>query len=90
MDGRVRADASVWLPLAADTEFAVSRLASVEQELVVRIAEITPESVRIAVIAEALPASERAAREADLRAAALRALRQAGWVDQIAGRYVDR
>jgi small-conductance mechanosensitive channel len=78
LDDRVRPEASVWLPLAADTEIAVPSLASIEQGLVVRIAEITPEGVRIAMTAESVPAPERSAREADLRAAALRALRQAG------------
>jgi len=77
-DDRVRPEASVWLPLAADTEVAISSLAGLEQGLVVRIAEVTPDGVRIAVIAEPVPAPQRASREADLRAAALRALRRAG------------
>jgi small-conductance mechanosensitive channel len=78
LDDRVRPEASVWLPLAADTEIAAQRLASVEQGLDVRIAEVTPEGVRFAVLTEPVPAAERAAREADLRAAALRELRGAG------------
>jgi small-conductance mechanosensitive channel len=78
LDDRVRPEASVWLPAAADTDIAVSSLASVEQGLVVRVAEITPEGVRITLTAEPVLAPERAEREAGLRAAALRALRGAG------------
>jgi small-conductance mechanosensitive channel len=78
LDERVRPEASVWLPLAADTDIAASSLAGIEQGLVVRVAEIAPEGLRITVMAEPVPAPQRAAREADLRAAALRALREAG------------
>ena len=78
LDGRVRTEASVWLPLTANTEVAVRSLVGIEQELVVRIVEATVEGVRIAVLAAPVAAPERAAREADLRAAALRALRGAG------------
>jgi small-conductance mechanosensitive channel len=78
LDDRVCPEASVWLPLAADTENAVRSLAGIEQGLVVRIAEITLEGVRIALVAVPVAAPERAGREADLRAAALRALRTAG------------
>jgi hypothetical protein len=41
----------------------------------VRVAEVTPDGVRITLMAEPVPAPQRAAREADLRAAALRSLR---------------
>jgi small-conductance mechanosensitive channel len=78
LDDRVRPEASVWLPLDADSETAVSSLASIEQGLLVRVAGITPEGVRITLMAEPVPAPQRAAREADLRAAALRALRGTG------------
>ena len=78
LDDRVRPEASVWLPPVADTDIAVPSLASIEQGLVVRVAEMTPDGVRIALMAEPVPAPQRAAREADLRAAALRALRGAG------------
>jgi small-conductance mechanosensitive channel len=78
LDDRVRPEASVWLTPAGDTDIAVSCLAGIEQGLVVRVAEMTPEGVRITVTAEPVLAPERAAREADLRAAALRALRGAG------------
>jgi len=78
LDDRVRPEASVWLPLDADSQTAVSNLASIEQRLLVRVAEITPEGVRITLMAEPVPAPQRAAREADLRAAALRALRGTG------------
>jgi small-conductance mechanosensitive channel len=78
LDDRVRPEASVWLPAVADTDTALSSLAAIDQGLVVRIAEMTPEGVRIALTAEPIPAPLRTAREADLRAAALRALRGAG------------
>jgi small-conductance mechanosensitive channel len=75
LDDRVRPEASVWLAPAADTDLALSRLTGLEPGLVVRIAEMTPEAVRIDLIAESVPAPDRAGREAELRAAALRALR---------------
>jgi small-conductance mechanosensitive channel len=78
LDDRVRPEASVWLPPAADIEVAVSSLASMERGLVVRVAEVTPEGVRITVMGEPLLAPQRAGREADLRAAALRTLLRAG------------
>jgi hypothetical protein len=78
LDDRVRPEASVWLAPGGYTDVAVSSLAGIEQGLVVRVAEITPDGVRITAIAEPVPAPQRAAREADLRAAALRALRGAG------------
>jgi small-conductance mechanosensitive channel len=78
LDDRVRPEASVWLPPARDTDLAVSSLAGIDEGLVVRVAELTPDGVRITVTADAVPAPDRAAREADLRAAALRALRAAG------------
>jgi small-conductance mechanosensitive channel len=78
LDDRVRPEASVWLPPAADVEIAVSSFASIESGLVVRVAEVTPDGVRITVMAEPVPAPQRAAREGDLRAAALRSLRGAG------------
>ena len=77
-DDRIRRETSVWLPLAADTEIALASLAGIERGLSVRVAEVTPDGVRIAVIAEPVAAPERASREADLRAAGLRALRKAG------------
>src|SRR5450631_4315339 len=78
LDERVRPEASVWLPPAADTDLALSRLIGLEPGLVVRIAETTPEAVRITLVADSVPAPERAGREAALRAAALRALRAEG------------
>lgn len=77
-DDRVRPEASVWLPLAADTEIAIPSLTRIERGLVVRIAEVTSDGVRITVTAEPVPAPQRAPRESDLRAASLRALREAG------------
>jgi small-conductance mechanosensitive channel len=78
LDDRVRPEASVWLTPASDTEIALSSLAGIEQGLVVRVVEVTPEGVRIMLTGEPVPAPGRAAREADLRAAALRAIRKAG------------
>jgi small-conductance mechanosensitive channel len=78
LDERVRPEASVWLAPARDSDIALSSLAGIEQGLVVRVVEITPDGVRIMLTAEPVLAPERAAREADLRAAALRALRGAG------------
>jgi small-conductance mechanosensitive channel len=78
LDDCVRPEASVWLPPVSDTDIAISSLTSIEPGLVVRVAEVTPDGVRITVIAEPVLAPERAAREADLRAAALREIRRAG------------
>ena len=78
LDDLVRPEASVWLPPAGDTDIAVSTLASIEEGLDVRVAEITTEGVWMTLMAEPIPAPRRAAREADLRAAALRSLRGAG------------
>jgi small-conductance mechanosensitive channel len=78
IDDHVRPEASVWLPLASDTELAVPCLAGIDHELTVRIAEVAPDGVRVALIAQPVPVAQRAARESDLRAAALRALRGAG------------
>jgi small-conductance mechanosensitive channel len=77
-DDRVRPEASVWLPLTADVETAMPSLAGIEPGLVVRVAEVSPDGVRITIVAEPVPATERSAREADLRAAALKVLRKAG------------
>jgi small-conductance mechanosensitive channel len=77
-DDRVRPEASVWLSPAADIEIAVPSLAGIEQGLVVHVAEMTSEGVRITLLAEPVAAPQRAAREADLRFAALRALQGAG------------
>jgi small-conductance mechanosensitive channel len=78
VDERVRPEVSVWLPLGADTEAAVRSLVGIEPDLVVRIAEVTVEGVRVAVLAGPVGAADCAAREADLRAAALRTLRDGG------------
>jgi hypothetical protein len=44
----------------------------------VSVAEVTGDSVRLAVAGDSVPPPERAAREADLRARCLAALRGAG------------
>ena len=78
LDDRVRPEASIWLPSVSDTDVAVSSLTSIEPGIVVRVAEVTPDGVRITLNAEPVVAAQRAAREADLRAAALREIRRAG------------
>ena len=50
----------------------------VEPPCTVRIAEVTPDGVRMTVTAAPAPAPERAEREAELRAALLRRLRATG------------
>ncbi len=78
LDNRIRPEASVWLPSVSDSDLAVSGLATIEPGIVVRVAEVTRDGVRITIIAEPVLAPQRAAREADLRAAALREIRRAG------------
>ncbi len=78
LDDRVRPEASVWLPAVSDADVAVSRLTNIEPGMVVRVAEVTAEGVRITLIAEPVLAPDRAAREAELRLAALREIRGAG------------
>lgn len=76
LDHRVQPVVSLWIPPTSDADRALAGLAEVESGLVVQIAEVTPEGVRITVTAPAVPATDRAAREAALRAEGLRALRQ--------------
>jgi small-conductance mechanosensitive channel len=78
VDPRVRPEASVWIPLAADADGAVTALAAVEDGLVVRVAEVTFDGVRITLTSDPVPAADRWAREAELRLGGLRALRGAG------------
>ena len=78
LDDRVRPEASVWLPSVG--RYRRRRLEPRQHRpgVVVRVAEMTTEGVRITLNAEPVLAPQRAAREADLRAAALRAIRRAG------------
>jgi small-conductance mechanosensitive channel len=80
VDSRVRPEASVWTPLAADPDRALEALKEVGQNVVVRVAEVTVEGVRFTITAEPVPAVDRFTKEADLRLGGLRALRQAGLV----------
>jgi small-conductance mechanosensitive channel len=70
-------DIDVWVPLAADTDAAM-RLVREATGAAVSVAEVTGDSVRLAVAGDSVPPPERAAREADLRARCLAALRGAG------------
>jgi small-conductance mechanosensitive channel len=70
-------DVAIWLPPTADVERALRALAA-ETGHDASVAEITPESVRLAVGGERVPPPERASREAELRAACLRRLRADG------------
>jgi small-conductance mechanosensitive channel len=76
-DPLVRPEASVWIPLGSDADSAVQALAETEEGVVVRVAEVTVDGVRITLTAEPVPAGERFAREAELRLEGLRALRAA-------------
>ena len=71
----------VWLPPHADADRAVAALAPEAQGGAVRVAQVTPEGVRLAVTTGAVPAQERLAREGDLRAACLRRLRDTGLLE---------
>jgi small-conductance mechanosensitive channel len=72
----VAIEVSVWVAPDADETRA---LQAIEQLGVrARIAEATPEGLRLLVTGAPGPPSERLAHEGDLRAAALRSLREAG------------
>jgi small-conductance mechanosensitive channel len=72
----VETEVSVWLPPDADAEKALAAIEAAGARG--RIAEVTPEGVRVLVMGEPAVPSERLAREGDLRAGVLRALREAG------------
>ena len=71
----------VWLPPHADADRAVEVLAPEAQDGTVRVAEVTPEGVRLTVTTGPVPAPQRPAREGDLRAACLRRLRGSGLLE---------
>ena len=74
--GTVATEVSVWLAPDADEARALEAIARIGARG--RIAEATPEGLRILVMGDPGAPSERLAREGDLRAGALRALREAG------------
>ena len=72
----VAIEVSVWLPPEADETRALEAIEVIGAHG--RVAESTPEGLRLLVIGEPGPPSERLLKEAELRAAALRVLREAG------------
>jgi small-conductance mechanosensitive channel len=70
----VSTEVSVWLTPDADETRALEAISEVGARG--RVAEITPEGIRLLVMGDPSPPSERLAREGDLRTAALRALRE--------------
>jgi small-conductance mechanosensitive channel len=73
----VAIEASIWLAPDADETRALEALHALEG-IRARIAEVTPDGLRVLVMGEPGPPGERLAREGDLRATALGALRHAG------------
>ena len=76
VDPRVRVEVSIWLPLDADVEKAVTLLAE-EPEATVAVAEMTPEGIRLNIATWAASAPERGAAAAGLRARCIERLHQA-------------
>ena len=73
LDNRIRPEASVWLPSVSDSDLAVSGLATIEPGIVVRVAEVARDGVRITIIAEPVRgAAALTIAGRSLRAAALR------------------
>lgn len=77
VDPRVTAQASIWIPPDVDADRAAEVLGG-EPHVVVRVAEVAQEGVRLQIADEGGTAGDRAEREAALRAGALRRLRAAG------------
>jgi hypothetical protein len=73
----VTAQAFVWIGPDVDADRA-SEVLSDEPNIVVRVAEVVQDGVRLQIADEAGTAGDRAEREAALRAGALRRLRAAG------------
>jgi small-conductance mechanosensitive channel len=72
----VATEVTVWLPPDSDETRALESVADLGVGS--RIADVTPEGIKMLVMGEPGPPAERLAREGDLRAAVLQALRQAG------------
>ena len=71
-------EVSVWLEADTDVDEALEAVTAAPDVTGARVAEVTPEGVRLAVSADPVAVERRAAREAELRAAALRGLRKRG------------
>jgi small-conductance mechanosensitive channel len=71
----VATEVSIWLAPEADETRALEALTAAGAHG--RVAEVTPDGIRLLVMGDPSAPSERLAREGDLRAAALRALREA-------------
>ncbi|MDQ6915951.1 MAG: mechanosensitive ion channel family protein [Actinomycetota bacterium] len=75
---RVEVEVAAWLTSDADVDEALAALSSLPGVTAARVAEVTPDGVRVSLAAEPVPVDRQGEREADLRAAALRALRKRG------------
>ena len=71
-------EVAVWLDRDADADEALGALAALPGATAARVAEITPDGVRVSLAGEPAPVEQEGEREAELRAAALRALRKRG------------
>jgi small-conductance mechanosensitive channel len=71
----VGVEASIWLPAEDDALSALDALRESLPGTTVRVAETTPEGVRLLLVGEPVTPGDRAVQEAVLREAALRALR---------------
>jgi small-conductance mechanosensitive channel len=71
-------EVSVWLARDADIDESLAALGALPGVTGARVAEVTPDGVRVAVVAESVATERQAEREAELLAAALRALRKRG------------
>lgn len=71
----VATEVSLWLPADADADRALEAVGALGVRA--RIAEVTPDGLRLLVQGDPGPPSDRLAREGELRAAALGALRAA-------------
>jgi small-conductance mechanosensitive channel len=78
VDPRIQPQASVWIRPGTDADAAVSALGAMADRVVVHVAEVTVEGVRLTLMADPVPAVDRPWREAQLRLEGLRVLREAG------------
>ena len=72
----VATEVSIWLPADVDETRALEAVSDVG--VGGRVADVTPEGVKLVIMGAPVPPTERLAREGDLRASALQALRHAG------------
>ena len=78
VDPLLSVEVSVWIAPDADSDRALTVLGELHPDAPVRIAEATPDGVRLTVAGDPAHAAERAAAEAQLRTEALRVLRAEG------------